>query len=277
MSMTPRLGAVGEYVLLAPFTVSPGDSYKCTNVRSLSSVVLSDQAEESVAHSDVFVVGAPTAAITYEQLTAGTLINVVTGTNISTFTDITGNVEDEFGNTLLTLQQFDAGLLYVSRYTGVDSAWTTVYAENGLSAGAFATDLTNDVTLVTLTGVNVAREVVVPSSYIIGVPVVDTVPYSDVVISVGLGPLPDGVSLENVLLAINNYVTDVTGLPADVKVHTVPSSGTVSQQQHAILESNRLAAITHRQSAHAQLQALNMVTTGQANYIAALEAALTGQ
>ena len=135
---------------------------------------------------------------------------------------------------------------------GVDP-FETFYEPYEISRDRYEEDLTNLVNIVTLFSDNDAV-LYIPDTFIESYPDTTTVPYSQIVLSIGLGAVPDTLALDDVKEKIEDIILTSIGVTADVREHQsgTPSQG-VEQTEHEVLESNRKAKMEGNQSLYAQL------------------------
>ena len=113
--------------------------------------------------------------------------------------------------------------------------------------------------------------VYVPDTYIVPAPAQDGIPYSHTLLSVSLGAVPDGMSMEWVKDLIATAVEQGFGIRPTVLVHVAPTTGYVSQAQHEINETARNAAITNRTTDRTRVIELQNVVDQQKIQIQNLE------
>lgn len=153
---------------------------------------------------------------------------------------------------------------------GVD-IWATYYQPVGLTQQNYQSDLAAGANIVTLMA-DSAPVVRLPDTYINSYPDSGNVPYSQVIISLSLGPLPDALDLTFAKQQIAAAASSVIGLEPTVNVHLAPSTGVVTQAENDANEIARQAAITNRVTDAAkviQLQA--QLTATQTQYNALIE------
>lgn len=151
-----------------------------------------------------------------------------------------------------------------------EDVYDKYYAPFGLTEAQFKQDERASVVLVSL--MNPSGEIAyVPDSYILSYPNQGDVKYQHVVLSVSLGPLPDYLPLDFAMSQLSSIASDTIGVNAVVKQHVAPTVGTVTPDQHELLEVARTARITNRKTDRARaLEAVNQVAILQQR-IAALE------
>lgn len=140
-----------------------------------------------------------------------------------------------------------------------------VYAPVGLAQA----DYTNDVdagALVVVLSSGTSQPVYIPTTYLDGVPSNDIVPYSTLVGSFVLGPLPDSIDVSELLAQIGQLIEASVGVSnPPVTLHAIPSTNVVTAAQDAAMTQARLAAISNNMSLYARLlktqAALQDVTT----------------
>lgn len=130
------------------------------------------------------------------------------------------------------------------------------YAPQSISQDQYKSDLNERVCIVTLQASSGAV-VYVPSSYIKSFPAKGGVPYTNLMLAVDLGAMPDYVDLTFLKQQIANLVKTTVGL-TNVLIQTVVVSPTtnLSQADHTLAEAARLANITNTQTPEAQVIAL---------------------
>lgn len=121
------------------------------------------------------------------------------------------------------------------------------------AAGANIVTLMTDTQNLTELG-PAARIIYVPDTYIESYPDMSDFKYSNIIISIDLGALPDYLSLDNLVLKLKEKVGDVIGVEnVPTTIHKSPSSVAVSRTNHEISEAARLTAITERKTTYAML------------------------
>lgn len=114
-----------------------------------------------------------------------------------------------------------------------------VYAPNRVSVETFSKDLLanrNIVTLVTATG----GVYTVPDSFIINFPDEVSVPYSNILLSIELGELPDKVLLEDLQREITELTAGYIGKDKPTRIHASPLMRPVSYADHTLRERTRV-------------------------------------
>jgi len=158
-------------------------------------------------------------------------------------------------------------------YEGVD-VYTDLYADNGLDSTVYTTDLNNNVSIVSLTNTVDNSVYQLPDSYITAMPSVATIPYSRIILSADLGPLPDDLTLDSALGQVSDVLSDVIGISPVVLQHRVSVTEPVTVNEHLILEQNRTDAISARSTPYAQIQHLTDLIAEKDAKIQLLENAL---
>ena len=152
--------------------------------------------------------------------------------------------------------------------------FATYYEPNGLSPAKYVADKDLDANIVHLAEQGGGVDIILPSTYILALPSVRTIPYSRILLSIDLGLIPDSLSLASTITAIKDLATDVVGVDPTVKTHRVPVLGGIDANRHELLELNRNNAIAHRPTAHADVARLSAILDRKLAYIAQLEEAL---
>ena len=161
---------------------------------------------------------------------------------------------------------------------GVD-VFETYYAPHGLSQTVYESDLTNAVSIVTITATADGSSFDIPSSYILSFPSAGVVAYGHLVMSIDLGLLPDYVPLDELRAQIADYASDVIGVRPKTNLHRLPLRYAVTVEQHQLLELNREVSIKGRKSTYAENERLLALREKDQERITLLEetlASLTG-
>lgn len=112
-----------------------------------------------------------------------------------------------------------------------------IYAPKGLDTDIYTRDVSDNVSIITL--VSDVDTITVPSSYIGAIPPELSVPYSNNIISLQIGQLPDSVSLTNLMDQLEDVVQTETGNRPAVRLHRIASKNSISVTESAILEADR--------------------------------------
>jgi len=124
---------------------------------------------------------------------------------------------------------------------------TQTDSDHDVAAGAVVVVLTS--------GTN--APVYVPSSYLVQQPSQDVVPYSMLIGSFNLGPLPDSLDMTALLNLIKQLISATVGIEdPDVELHAIPTTTVVTSAQDAAMTQARLAAVTNNTTLYARLVAL---------------------
>lgn len=142
---------------------------------------------------------------------------------------------------------------------GID-VFKEYYEPYGLSNGQYATDLANNVAIVTLLSTTIAP-VYIPSSYITAYPDLSSKPYKHIVLIASLGMLPDSFDLTFAKNQVAQAISDVVGTEVTVNEASVPVDGVITPEQHEILTANREAAIVNRETDYAKVLELEQRIT----------------
>lgn len=114
----------------------------------------------------------------------------------------------------------------------------------------------------------------VPDTYILSFPNTTMVPYSNVVLGISLGPLPDELDLINVSGMLNDLIMNYFGITSEVNVMRMPMSTNPSPEEHEQLETVRQGAISNNVSVEERLEKSLKTIDEQREYINQLEASL---
>ena len=125
------------------------------------------------------------------------------------------------------------------------------YKPKGLSQEKYDTDRVNATSLVTLHSDD-HGEIVVPTTYIKSAPTSVSSGFSRLVMGLDVGVLPDSIDLSYTTAEIKALFSALTGLTdVEVTMYTAPITGTMTPEQAASFEANRLAAIEKRATFYA--------------------------
>lgn len=160
------------------------------------------------------------------------------------------------------------GVLYVCaairRFVDLENLGTkvfeTYYEPLGVSRTVYEADRQNDVCIITLVS-DTHPPLYVPSSFIAAYPDLSHRNYQHVVLSASLGPLPDYIELTFAKQQVAAVLSDVLGVEPDVHISVAPLQGTVSPDEHNVLEVAREAAIANRTTDHARVLRLEQQNT----------------
>jgi len=130
------------------------------------------------------------------------------------------------------------------------------YQPMGMDRNVFEKDRREKVAIVTLTS-ETSAPIYVPSSYIEAIPDLSHRNYHHVVLSASLGPLPDYIDLTFLQDQVGAVVSDTIGMQPKVELGVAPMKGTISPEQHEVLETARAAAISNRTTSHARVLELS--------------------
>ena len=126
--------------------------------------------------------------------------------------------------------------------TGVD-VLNTHYIPNGLLESNYNDDVGDDVSIVTLVSSSGAW-VFVPTSYIVGWPSADSVPYAVVAMACVLGALPNTVDASFLIEKVKNVIQANLGHEPEIYLMTVSVTVMKTQEQHESLEAARRANVS---------------------------------
>lgn len=130
------------------------------------------------------------------------------------------------------------------------------YIRYGLTDAEYKQDADANVAIVTLISSS-GDYVHVPSSYIVGWPAADGVPYAVLAAGVVLGALPNTFDPTFLTTELKAFIKARIGLEPEITYATVSEVSIKSQDQHGVLESAREAAKTINQTMFQQLDAAN--------------------
>lgn len=126
---------------------------------------------------------------------------------------------------------------------GAIDVWEEIYKPLGVSRADYIKDVEDGI-MITVLATEDGRYLYVPSKYIDGVIKEDTVTYSNKVILVNIGYLPDNIGLSNAENIIKDDIKDALGVMATSKVLTLGNKIEIPTGKYNMLEKIRKAAIT---------------------------------
>lgn len=132
---------------------------------------------------------------------------------------------------------------------GVDvyARYYQAYEDQGITIQDFQRDRLNAINIITLMS-DTAETIYVPSSYIKEFPRSIAYPYSRVLLSVDLGLLPDGVSLQTTIENIQSHVSELVGIPHSANGIAITKDGLVENSLAAVDDSVRVPIMVHKSS-----------------------------
>lgn len=133
---------------------------------------------------------------------------------------------------------------------GIDP-YTTFYTPVGLENGSsvdgiifqYRDEVAVQANIITLLGSD-GVPVYVPDTYILSYPNMPNQPYSTIILSMSIGPVPDTMNLNSLKASIANLVHQAVGVTTVVNENRAPTPDQPSNDEANSLESARTAAIT---------------------------------
>lgn len=111
----------------------------------------------------------------------------------------------------------------------------------------------------------------VPDTYILSFPNTTMVPYSNVVLGLNLGPLPDELDLINITAMLKDNVIRYFGVTPDLNTMRLPMSSNPTPEEHEQLVIVRQGAINNNSSIEQRLESALKLIDVQREYITQLE------
>lgn len=152
---------------------------------------------------------------------------------------------------------------------GID-VYNKVYEPKSLPESAMLDDRAEGAKIITLRSGTLPL-IFVPDTYIESYPSQDGVAYSQVILSINLGAVADGESLDFLQSQLASVTEASFGITPTVKVNIAPSTNYVSAAQHAAIQVARQAAITNSTTDRARVIELQATVDAQAQQILTLE------
>lgn len=138
------------------------------------------------------------------------------------------------------------------------------YTPNALTDAQYAADIVAGVCIITLQAESI-DVVYVPSSYISGFPEIGGIPYTQLLLAMDIGALPDSLDLTYVKGKLADVVLENLGVTTTVKTVVASLTTNVTDAEHATLETARQALIGTVTTDHARyLQASTDLAAAQA-------------
>mgnify|MGYP000654568572 CR=1 FL=1 len=127
----------------------------------------------------------------------------------------------------------------------VYSRFYQAYEDAGVTVTDYQRDRLNAINIITLMS-DTAETIYVPSSFIKEFPRTVTVPYSRLILSVDLGLLPDGISLQTTIENIQSHVSELVGIPHSSNGIAVDKSGLLANSMAAVDDSVKVPIMVHK-------------------------------
>lgn len=121
---------------------------------------------------------------------------------------------------------------------------TTIFVANNLTNDDYLASKSAGSMVVTLED-GLGDIVTLPDDYILSLPSGESVPYSEHVITLTVGQLPDNVDLDTLLTDVVQRASGFTGVTCTGEVHKFVVNEHVSKEQHAEFEKAREAKLTY--------------------------------
>lgn len=144
------------------------------------------------------------------------------------------------------------------------------YKPFGITEVVYLEDLTNNICVIGLQA-GTGEWIYVPESYIVSAPQAAGVKYSSIVLGVGLGAIPDELSLEALTASIKDVVYASIGVEPKIKAVLVSQPAFISHEKHERLELARKAKITMQETDFAKSKRLQEEVTSLQTKIKELE------
>lgn len=172
--------------------------------------------------------------------------------------------------------KYTAGMAYSCRAinkisslvsTGID-VLDTLYIPNGLTADNYAADVAADLSMVTLQSSS-GQVIILPSSYLLGWPSNDAVPYVVLGMVINLGAIPNTIDPTFLTPKVAAVIKAALGHDADIEYVTLSETTNKTWDDHTSLENLRLANVTDDNSDYVKrLNAEADLTAAQAQITA---------
>lgn len=147
----------------------------------------------------------------------------------------------------------------------------TIYTAKGISEEDYAKDLSANINIVTIQN-TIGDKVIVPSTFILQIPDINGVAYTNTILGINLGPVPDLLNLTSLKTKLSQVVNEYIGIQ-NVEVKEVVSGDSVvmSQADHAVLETIRQGRVSANETDYGKYITVKAERDAMAIRIAALE------
>ncbi len=145
------------------------------------------------------------------------------------------------------------------------------YKPFAISETSYLKDVANNICIVGLQA-GTGEWIYVPETYILNPPRTAGVKYSSIVLGVGLGAIPDQLSLEALTDTIKDIVNSSIGVEPKIKAVLVSQPAFIDHSKHERLEAARKARISMNETAFAKSKRLEAELTICSQRIKELEA-----
>lgn len=138
-----------------------------------------------------------------------------------------------------------------------------IYLANGLIDGQpyddytfnYQNELNELANVITLYGDD-GSLIYVPDTYILSYPNMGDIPYNHIILSISCGALADYIDLGPLKTQITDIAMATTGISVEVLENRAPSVNTPTPEEHEVIETGRLAAITNMETDFARANRL---------------------
>lgn len=151
-----------------------------------------------------------------------------------------------------------------------------IYVPVGLTEAEYQADVADNAAIVTLTS-KTQKPLYIPDTYIEGLPVTTSVPYSWLIASVSLGPFPDSYDTALLVEKVSGVVSDFIGVVPEVTIGRAPTTDVVTPEQHEKLTQTRQSYVKMRETDRATVIKQQAIIDAQKERITLLEQLLMNQ
>lgn len=118
----------------------------------------------------------------------------------------------------------------------------------------------------------------VPDTFITSMPIQSDIPYSERILSISLGPMPDALDVDNIVNEVTEIVKSKTGMTnVNVLQHSLALLENPSYDEHLAMERVRKASLNNANSVFEKLELANAEIARLTAVVAKYEATLTGR
>lgn len=148
--------------------------------------------------------------------------------------------------------------------------FTTIYLPAGLTRDRFNSDDKQSIPIYTLQS-SKGNVLMIPGANITGLPDVNGINYSNVLLGISLSALPDTFDLTSIKSEISDLVFSRIGVRSEVKSVVFGAPSIITQLQHAALELARKQNVTNNKSNLVRVEELTAQNTSLLERVRLLE------
>lgn len=128
-----------------------------------------------------------------------------------------------------------------------EDPYNNIYLYNGLTEADFNTDQQENMYIVSLQA-DTGQWLYVPARYLLGYPIMNGVPYQNMMLGVGLGAVPADMNMSALQNLISDVVFDNIGVRPQISPVVLSKQKLVSRQDHEAIQTARGALASQKKS-----------------------------